>query len=171
VAALVRAGIMPDSSYVWWTLRPSLKHPTLELRAPDSCTFLDDTIAIAALYRSLARMLVRDPLRNADLSPVERAIIVENKWQAQRHGIHATFADWRGGDGVTVADMLDEAFDDVLPDADALGCLPEVLRCRKILSGGTSADAQLKVFEAHAAAGPQAALAAVTDWLTAATLA
>src|SRR5262249_60340192 len=88
VEALTRAGIIEDASYVWWAIRPSLKHPTLELRAPDSCTFVDDSIAIAALYRSLARMLVRDPLRNADLSPVDRATIVEMKWQALRDGNH-----------------------------------------------------------------------------------
>src|SRR5256885_4688453 len=45
VAALVRAGAMEDSSYVWWAIRPSLKHPTLELRAPDCCTLLDDSLA------------------------------------------------------------------------------------------------------------------------------
>src|SRR5438270_712605 len=30
IAALVKAGVMEDSSYVWWAIRPSLKHPTLE---------------------------------------------------------------------------------------------------------------------------------------------
>ena len=58
IEALTRAGVIEDSSYVWWAIRPSLHHPTLELRAPDSCTFVDDSIAIAALYRSLARQLV-----------------------------------------------------------------------------------------------------------------
>ena len=58
VGALVKAGVMKDASYVWWSIRPSLKHPTLELRAPDVPTLLDDTIAIAALWRSLARHLV-----------------------------------------------------------------------------------------------------------------
>ncbi len=35
IAALVNAGVMQDSSFVWWAIRPSLKHPTLELRAPE----------------------------------------------------------------------------------------------------------------------------------------
>src|SRR6266568_1735685 len=48
IAALVNAGVMEDSSYVWWAIRPSRKHPTLELRAPDSCTLVEDSIAIAA---------------------------------------------------------------------------------------------------------------------------
>jgi carboxylate-amine ligase len=171
VEALTHAGVIADSSYVWWAIRPSLNNPTLELRAPDSCTFVDDTIAIAALYRSLARMLVREPLRNADIGTVQRAIVVENKWRAQRYGIHGTLVPWRGGCAQSVADALDEILDDMLLDAEALGCVPEVLRCRAIVAGGTSADSQLAVFAAHAKnAEPGAALAAVADWLASATL-
>ena len=73
VAALVRAGVMEDSSYVWWAIRPSLKHPTLELRAPDSCTLVEDSLAIAALYRTLARHLYNNPWRNADIERGRRA--------------------------------------------------------------------------------------------------
>ncbi len=61
VGALVRAGVMPDASYIWWAIRPSLKHPTLELRAPDSCTLMEDSIAIAALYRTVACHHLRQP--------------------------------------------------------------------------------------------------------------
>src|SRR5919106_5205653 len=77
VAALVRAGVIEDSSYVWWAIRPSLLNPTLELRAPDSCTLVEDSIAIAALYRTLARHLFFNRQHNADLNAVSRAIVVE----------------------------------------------------------------------------------------------
>ena len=90
VDALVKAGVMQDSSYIWWSMRPSLKHPTLELRAPDVPTLVDDSIAIAALWRSLARRLTRNPSLNGDLNAVSRAIVVENKWRAQRYGVHGT---------------------------------------------------------------------------------
>src|SRR5438045_1356618 len=93
VAALVRAGVVEDSSYVWWAIRPSRSNPTLELRAPDCCTRVDDSIAIAALYRALARHLTRTPALNAGLSAVGRALAIENKWRAQRYGISGTFVD------------------------------------------------------------------------------
>ena len=64
---------MEDSSYVWWAIRPSLKHPTLELRAPDCCTLVEDTLAIAALYRTLVRHLYNNPWRNADIERGRRA--------------------------------------------------------------------------------------------------
>jgi carboxylate-amine ligase len=171
IEALTRAGVIEDSSYIWWAIRPSRRHPTLELRAPDSCTFVEDSVAIAALYRSLARRLCRDPMHNCDLTAVQRAVIVENKWRAQRYGIHGTFADDRGRGALTVSDLLDEVLDAVLPDAEALDCADEVLRCRSIVDSGTSADMQLAIFEAQAKNnGPARALTAVTDWLAAATL-
>ena len=169
VAALVRAGVMEDASFIWWAMRPSLDHPTLELRAPDCCTLVEDSIAIAALYRVLARYLTRNPLVNSKIDAVARAIVVENKWRAQRYGVHGTFVSDIGA--VSFAEMLDQVIEDVAADAAALGCLPELVRCRTIASGGTSADTQMAVFEAHArVVNPARALRAVNDWIVAATL-
>ena len=171
IAALTKAGVIDDASYVWWALRPSLQHPTLELRAPDSCTLVDDSIAIAALYRSLAHRLVRNPLLNADMTAVGRAIVVENKWRAQRYGVNGTFASPDGSGAVTVAEQLEQVLAEVLPDAAELGCSSHVSRCRDIVGTGTSADAQIAVFEAHAKSdGSERALEAVNDWLASATL-
>ena len=169
VAALVRAGVIKDSSYVWWAIRPSLNNPTLELRAPDSCTLVEDSLAIAALYRTLTRHLHVNRSRNSDLDAVGRAIIIENKWRAQRYGVQGTFVTQDGA--VTVADMLERVISDTAPDAAALGCTAEINRCRAIVGAGTSADAQLAVFEAHTKIGSRdAALRAVTEWIAAATL-
>ena len=128
VAALVRAGVIQDSSYIWWSIRPSLCNPTLELRAPDCCTLIEDGIAIAALYRTLARHLCLNPWRNADLDAVQRALIIENKWRAQRYGVQGTFATQEGA--LPVADMLGQVIEQTAPDADALGCSEELERCR-----------------------------------------
>ncbi len=147
VDALVRANVIPDSSYIWWTIRPSLAHPTLELRAPDACTNVEHAIAIAALYRGLVRRLVRDPAKNAEHDIVSRAIIKENKWRAQRYGINGTFADLWGQGALTVEDMLRDVLDDIRDDVDALGCAKEAMSCRDILTTGTSADNQIQIFE------------------------
>ena len=163
--------MIEDSSQVWWAIRPSLKHPTLELRALDCCTRVEDTIAIAALYRALARRLTRDPWANWDLSPVARAIAVENNWRAQRYGVTATFVDDVQG-AVTVADQLEHVIEEVRRGAEVLHCLAEVEHCRAIVGGGTSADAQLAVFE-EASVTTQSdgePLNAVNDWIVEATL-
>lgn len=172
VQALVAAGVIDDSSYVWWAIRPSLRHPTLELRAPDSCTRVEDSVAIAALYRSLARHLCRNPWLNWDMNAVTRAIVVENKWRAQRYGVRGTFVDPNGHGAFTVAELLDQVIDEVETDADRLGCRDEVARCRAIVGEGTSADAQIAVFdEAHERTESRGeALRAVTDWIAETTL-
>ena len=169
VGALVKAGVMKDASYVWWSIRPSLKHPTLELRAPDVPTLLDDTIAIAALWRSLTRHLVYNPELNRNIDAIGRAIVVENKWRAQRYGVRGTFIGHGGA--VSVANLVDQVVDDVSEDAEALGCLAELQRCRTIVSAGTSADKQMAVYEkVGKTEGRPRALAAVTEWLAATTL-
>ena len=168
VAALVQAGVIEDSSFIWWAIRPSLENPTLELRAPDSCTLVEDSIAIAALYRTLTRYLYVNRWRNSDLNAVTRALIVENKWRAQRYGVHGTFVTEAGA--LTVAEMLEEVIGETAADAAALGCAAEIDRCRAIVGAGTSADVQLAVYEAQSdGAGRDAALRAVLDWIAAAT--
>jgi carboxylate-amine ligase len=171
VGALVRAEVIQDSSYVWWAIRPSLKHPTLELRAPDCCTLVEDSIAITALYRALTRRISRNPWLNWDMTAVSRAIVVENKWRAQRYGVHGTFVNETRG-SVTVAELLDQVIEEVMPDAEALGSVGEIRRCREIVGAGTSADAQLSIFEAHGkkSGSNESALNAVTDWIASATL-
>lgn len=169
VDALVNAGVMQDASYIWWSMRPSLKHPTLELRAPDCPTRVDHSIAIAALWRSLARRLTRNPELNHDIDAVKRAIVVENKWRAQRYGVYGTFVGDCGA--ISVADFTHQVLEETAADAEALGCRAEMDRCADIVGTGTSADAQMAVFEAHGKTeGRARALSAVTDWLAAETL-
>jgi carboxylate-amine ligase len=172
ITTLVEARVIEDSSFVWWALRPSFKHNTLELRAPDSCTRLVDTIAIAAIYRSLVRYLVRDPKINAGLTVVDAAIANENKWRAQRYGIHGSFVDRHLRQAVTIPELVEDLIERLHDDAVALGCEQEVASARAILKQGTSADIQIAVYrEAEHRTGSRAeALQAVTGWLAEATL-
>ncbi len=166
VAALVGAGMIPDASFLWWTLRPSTRYPTLELRVADSCTRLDDALAVAALYRCLVRMLVRRPEVNRGLTGADRGTAAENMWRVQRYGVRAALVGDAGA--ISYADRLGAVLDAVAEDADALGCAADLGRARAILAEGTSADAQVAA-HAAAAGGPGAAAAAVVDWLAAET--
>ncbi|HXY89053.1 MAG TPA: carboxylate-amine ligase [Xanthobacteraceae bacterium] len=172
IEALVEARVMQDASYVWWAIRPSRNHPTLELRAPDSCTRIDDAVALAALYRALARHLFRHPEINQNMTAVDRAIAAENKWRAQRYGIHGSFVDRRERRAVAVSEVLDRLIATLEEDIVALDCGREVAGLRNILATGTSADIQIAVFrEAEARTGSRSkAFGAVKTWLAEATL-
>jgi carboxylate-amine ligase len=168
VDAMTRAGAIPDASYLWWAMRPSLGFPTLELRAPDSCTSLDDAIAVGALYRVLVRSLYHDRRRNARLDGVQRAFALENLWRAQRYGAQATFVTSDGP--LPLADLLEQVLAETAADAAALACEAEVLRCRDILRAGTSADRQLSLYHSLLPTrGRRDALAAVAHWINATT--
>lgn len=168
VAALVASGAIPDASHLWWTMRVSVKYPTLELRAPDCCTRLDDALGIAALYRSLARYLYRHPEHNAGLDVVDRSLAVENKWRAQRYSIQGTFVSRAGA--IPVRDMLDGVLERIAGDAEALGCSTEVQHCRTIVNQGTSAEAQLRIYTENEHEGADIALYKVARWIRDATL-
>ncbi len=172
VAALVGAGIIPDASYIWWAIRPSLRHPTLELRVADSCTRLEDALAIAALFRCLVRALDRDRGVNTGFDRVGRAITAENKWHAQRSGIAATFIDPFTRAPINIEQWLGRVRAFIADDADALGCKAEIGHLDRIVSGGTSADRQIALFGKAKAAGRRrlTAIQEVIDWVGQETL-
>jgi carboxylate-amine ligase len=167
VDALVKARVIDDASFIWWMVRPSPNYPTLELRAADCCTRLDDTIAIAALYRVLVRHLYTNPSVNAGVDVVSRALTLENKWRAQRYGVHGTFVTENGS--ITVAEQLEQVLEMTAEDALALEC-EEAADCRRIVTSGTSADAQVTAFHAHPSVSVQEALDTVIAWIVGTTL-
>ncbi len=171
IAALTWAKIIPDASYIWWAVRPSLINPTIELRVADSCTRLDDSVAVAALFRCLVRALDRDRALNAGFDRVGRAITQENKWRAQRYGIGATFVEPFSRSPLTLREWLDQVIDFIDADAAALGCTAEIKHLLAIAAHGTSADRQIEIFGKAKAAGRRrlTALKEVVDWAAAET--
>jgi glutamate---cysteine ligase / carboxylate-amine ligase len=161
VSSLVTSGAMPDASYIWWSIRPSMRHPTLELRAPDCCTRVQDAIAIACLYRVLVRHLSLNG--SPEITPLDRAIAAENKWRAQRYGVECPFASNDGA--VTVSDFLDRVLSLTQEDAEVLDCVREVTMCKSIVNNGTSADMQIEAFQNSRSAGHSVALGAAKSWI------
>ncbi|KQP31005.1 carboxylate--amine ligase [Methylobacterium sp. Leaf102] len=168
VRIMTRAGSIQDASFLWWSLRPSIKFPTLELRIADSCTRVDDAIAIAALYRCLVRCAVRRPDLNAGLDGVSRALAQENLWRAQHGGTKAEMIDEASEQAVPFGEALDRLLTLIVEDAEALGCVAEVEAARRIVRDGTSAECQIAAFET-VRSDDRSSLGAVVDWLAAIT--
>jgi carboxylate-amine ligase len=169
---LANIGLCTDATQIWWDIRPSAKHPTLELRCPDVCTSLEDALSLASLYRALLRRLWRLRAANQCWRSYRRTLIEENRWRAQRWGVEAELADFGAGRLKPMKELVEELIEQVREDAEALGCLAEVERCRAIVAEGTSADRQLKAYHGalREGASPEEAQRAVVDWLLEATL-
>lgn len=173
VGVLVDAGVIEDATKLWWEIRPSDRYPTLEMRASDICTSIDDAMSIAAIYVSLLSMLYRTRLSNQRWRIYSRMLINENTWRAQRYGISDSMIDFAKGVLVPYPDLVAEIIDLVADDADELGCRDEVEHARVILERGTSADRQLAVYHAalESGADEEEALHQVVDFLIEETVA
>ena len=135
------------------------------MRITDVCPLIDDTIAIAALYRCILRMLYRLRRQNQRWRHYPPFLVRENRWRAQRYGIEQGLVDFGKGAVVPFPVLLEELFDLVAEDAAYFGCVAEVLHARTIVERGTSADRQLARYDAVKKLGgsEQAALVAVVD--------
>ncbi len=167
VKIMENAGLIEDSTRIWWDLRPSAKFPTLETRIMDVCTRLEDTITLAALLVCILRMLYRLGRNNQRWRIYAPMLIRENRWRAMRYSFDAGLVDLARGEIVPFEYLVDEILSLVAEDAEALGCSEEVAGVHRILTRGTSAHRQLKDFEIERAAGrnEEDALKAVVDTL------
>ena len=164
---LSATGMVTDPSKIWWDLRPSVRHPTLEMRICDVCTRVEDGLTIAALYQSILAFLCQLRENNQRWRQYRRLLIGENKWRAQRYGIDAELGDFGRRQTVPLVELIDELIELVRPHAEALGCLAEVEHAAVIVRRGTSADDQLRIYKEVLAANnnDHDAQIAVVDWL------
>ncbi len=167
VDIMIKAGVMEDSTKIWWDLRPSGRFPTLETRIMDVCTRMDDAVALTALLCCIMRMLYRLRLANQRWRTYTAMLRRENRWRAMRYSFDEGLIDFAKGAVVPFEELLDEMLDLIAEDAQALGYEKEVAAVRDILSRGTSAHRQLKTHELAIAAGKSddEALMAVVDTL------
>ena len=173
VQILIEAGIIDEPTKIWWDIRPSARFPTLEMRICDLCPRLADTVAIAALYRCILRMLWRLRRQNQRWRRYANMLIRENRWRAQRYGSDGELIDFGIRRMVPFADLLEELLEMTRPDAEHFGCLTEIEHTRSILTHGTSARRQVQTYEAGLADGlaHEAAIRAVVARLVEETVA
>ena len=87
VGMLYSTGSISDPTEMWWSVRPHLGFPTVEIRIADAQPIQEEAISLAALSYSLAARIARavdegEPL----LVPANREI-EENFWRAIRWGL------------------------------------------------------------------------------------
>jgi len=143
---LLTTGSLAEPTHIWWDVRPSEKFPTLEVRIPDMCTRVEETLCLAALVQAIAAKLVQLRQANQSWRIYRKNLLDENKWRAVRYGVKGKLIDFGKGKEATLSVLTEELLalvDDVVDD---LGSRAEVEYARTILSQGASADRQLAVY-------------------------
>ncbi len=143
---LLATGSLDAPTHIWWDARPSEKFPTLEIRIPDMCTRIEETICLAALIQALVAKLVQLRRANQSWRPYRKHLIDENKWRAVRYGTDGKLIDFGKGEEVSFPALIEEILGWVDDVVDELGSREAVEYATTILREGTSADRQLAVY-------------------------
>lgn len=143
---LINTNCIPDTSKIWWNVRPHHSFPTLEFRIADICPLIRDSVAIAALFQALVLWVWKLRSQNLSFQLYNKDLINENKWRASLLGLDCKLVDLGNKEEVparaAIRDLL-VALDDEFSE---LGSKPYVEQIHRILEQGTSADRQLDVY-------------------------
>ncbi|MFZ9905770.1 MAG: carboxylate-amine ligase [Steroidobacteraceae bacterium] len=148
VDTLVATKAIADESYIWWTIRPSARYPTLELRIADSCPLYRDSVCVAELFRTavLQALINSRDGRLSRHSGIDRLLIEENRWRAKRFGTAAEFIDLGTQENRTAVSFLNGF---VTACAEAIGDLDSewaIEHASMLIASGSSAHRQRAVY-------------------------
>jgi carboxylate-amine ligase len=119
IDALIAPGAIPDHTFLWWDVRLQPTLGTVEVRAMDAQTSVEDAAPLVALVQSLARAeLEGDPL-NQRSAP---ELLEENRFRAARDGVDAQLIDPAQGRLVPLRAIVERLVEECRPHATALRC-------------------------------------------------
>ncbi|HYP47272.1 MAG TPA: YbdK family carboxylate-amine ligase, partial [Thermoleophilaceae bacterium] len=85
--------VIRDYTYLWYDVRPHPEFGTVEIRAMDSQTRVEHTVAIAALIQAMVKELCEHFEAGKELADYPYEMLDENKWLAARHGLGGELID------------------------------------------------------------------------------
>jgi len=147
VNLLVRLNCIDNGKKIWWDVRPHPTFGTLEFRMCDCTTKVEEACAIAALTQAIVVKLHRLYTSNQSWRIYRRVLIEENKWRAARYGIEGKMIDFGKEAEVPMKTLIPELLELVDDVVDDLGSRSAVNYVNTILSEGTSAERQLRVYQ------------------------
>ena len=124
VRFLYDTGSVNEHTQIWWSVRPHLAIPTVEIRICDGQPDVADAQALAAFTTALAARLARAYDEGEPIADQPRRLIEENTWRAIRHGLSGDFIDLPRGDVLPTRARLERLLDWVAPVAEEIGAAP-----------------------------------------------
>ena len=93
VRALYQTGSIDEHTQLWWSVRPHLAYPTVEIRICDGQPRAGEAQSLAALAYALTARIARAVDEGEPLPDHPRRMIEENLWRAIRHGLSGELID------------------------------------------------------------------------------
>ena len=141
VDELAAVGAINDETNLYWDVRLPTKVPTIEFRAADVMTRVDDAVAYAGLVRALVAQTVAD-IESGDPMPTVRSETLRYAmWQAARFGMTGPSIDPVARQKVSAIDRIGQLVDHVAGPLRAYGDHERVVAAVNQITGGQTMPA------------------------------
>ena len=121
VRFLYETNSISEHTQIWWSVRPHLTFPTVEIRISDAQPDVGESRSLAALAYALTARVARALDDGEPLPNLPHRLIEENLWRAIRHGLSGELIDFETGESVPARVRLESLVDWVRPVAAELG--------------------------------------------------
>src|SRR3989337_2290895 len=119
VRFLYATGSVTEPTQLWWSVRPHLDFPTVEIRICDGQPDLGEAQALAAFAASLVARIARAHDEGEPLPDLPHRPIEENFWRAIRYGLSRELIDFERGEAIPARARLEQLLEWGLPLAGA----------------------------------------------------
>jgi glutamate---cysteine ligase / carboxylate-amine ligase len=131
-----------EHTQIWWSVRPHLAFPTVEIRICDGQPETAESISLAALCYALTARLARALDEGEPLPSPPPRLIEENLWRAIRYGLSGSLIDLGTLEVRPARAHLEALVEWVLPVAEELGAAQYLA-----VPGVTAAERQIARFD------------------------
>jgi carboxylate-amine ligase len=121
VRFLYETGSVTEHTQIWWSVRPHLAFPTVEIRICDAQPDLGESRSLAALCYALTARIARALDESEALPDLPNRLLEENFWRAIRYGLSGELIDFATGESVPARSRLETLLEWARPVADELG--------------------------------------------------
>jgi carboxylate-amine ligase len=121
VRFLYETGSITEHTQIWWSVRPHLAFPTVEIRICDAQPDLSEARSLSALCYGLTARIARALDEGEPLPDLPNRLLEENLWRAIRHGPSGELIDFERGESVPTRARLEQLLEWVRSVAEELG--------------------------------------------------
>jgi glutamate---cysteine ligase / carboxylate-amine ligase len=121
VRTLYETGSIDEHTQLWWSVRPHLAYPTVEIRICDAQPELAEARTLAAFSYALTARVARAIDEGEQLPQPPPRMIEENLWRAIRYGLSGSLLDPKTNEVRPARAELERIAEWIAPVADELG--------------------------------------------------
>jgi glutamate---cysteine ligase / carboxylate-amine ligase len=152
VRFLYETGSITEHTQIWWSVRPHLAFPTVEIRICDAQPDLGESRSLAALCYALTARIARALDEGEPLPDLPHRLLEENLWRAIRHGLSGDLIDFERGEATPARTRLERLVEWVRPVADELGAsdwlaIPERTAAERQIARHEEGASMREIFE------------------------